>query len=79
MAVGKKLKVRKRRAKLEKPEQSLKEPSEVGKFLLKLEKFAEVGKFWLKLESLHELGNLSLKLESVTAESGPNWTVLSNF
>ena len=64
MAVGKKLKVGKRRAKLERTEQSWKEPSEVGKFVLKLERFlqlesfAAVGKFWLKLESLNELGKL---------------------
>ena len=31
--------------KLERTERSWKEPSEVGKFLLKLESFAEVGKF----------------------------------
>ena len=37
--------VGKNRLKLEKTEQSWKEPSEVGKLLLKLESFAEVGKF----------------------------------
>ena len=68
--------VGKNRAKLEKNQRSWKEPSEVGKFLLKLKSFVAVGKFWLKLESLNELGKLSLKLESVTTESGPKWTVL---
>ena len=48
--------VGKSQAKLERTEQSWKEPSEVGKLLLKLESFAAVGKFWLKLESLNELG-----------------------
>ena len=37
--------VGKSEAKLERTEQSWKEPSEVGKLLLKLESFAEVGKF----------------------------------
>ena len=37
--------VEKSQAKLERTEQSWKEPSEVGKLLLKLESFAEVGKF----------------------------------
>ena len=37
--------------KLERTEQSWKEPSEVEKFLLKLERFPAVGKFWLKLEN----------------------------
>ena len=32
-------------AKLERAQRSWKEPTEVGKFLLKLESFAEVGKF----------------------------------
>ena len=57
MAVGKKLKVGKRRAKLERTERSWKFSFEVGNFFLKLERFlqmesfAAVRKFWLKLES----------------------------
>ena len=42
--------------KLERARRSWKEPTEVGKLILKLESFAAVGKFWLKLESLNELG-----------------------
>ena len=55
---------RKSQAKLERTEQSWKEPSEVGKLLLKLESSAAVGKFWLKLESLNELEKLWLILRS---------------
>ena len=53
---------------MERIERSWKEPSEVGKFLLKLESFAEVGKFrcsWkvlLKLEIFAAVGNFWLQL-----------------
>ena len=40
----------KSQAKLERTQRSWKEPSKVGKLLLKLENFGEVGKFLLKLE-----------------------------
>jgi len=41
---------------LERTEQSWKEPSEVGKLLLKLESFAEVGKFRRSWKVLAEVG-----------------------
>ena len=48
--------VGKSEAKLERTEQSWKEPSEVGKLLLKLESFAEVGKFCRSWKDLAEVG-----------------------
>ena len=50
--------------KLERAKQSWKEPSEVGKLLLKLESFAEVGKFCRSWKDLAEVGKFWLKLES---------------
>ena len=57
--------VGKSEAKLERTEQSWKEPSEVGKLLLKLESFAEVGKFCRSWKDLAEVGKFWLKLESL--------------
>ena len=44
--------------KLKRAKRSWKEPSEVGKLLLKLESFAAVGKVWLRLARLNKLGKL---------------------
>ena len=48
--------VGKTQTKLERIERSWKEPSEVGKFHLKLECFAEVGKFRCSWKVLAEVG-----------------------
>ena len=48
--------VGKSQAKLERTERSWKEPSEVGKLLLKLEIFAEVRKFRCSWKVLAEIG-----------------------
>ena len=63
--------VGKSQAKLERTEQSWKEPSEVGKNQAKLERTKrsekvslEVGKFWLKLESLNGLGKCHCRVWS---------------
>ena len=48
--------VGKNSAKLERTRRSWKEPSEVRKFLLKLESFAEVGKFRCSWKVLAEVG-----------------------
>ena len=48
--------VGKSQAKLERTERNWKEPSEVGKLLLKLESFAEVGKFRRSWKVLAEVG-----------------------
>ena len=70
MAVGKK------RAKLERTEQSWKEPSEVGKFLLKLESFAEVEKFRCCWKVLAEVTDFQTSL--VTFQLQPELSKFSS-
>ena len=48
--------VGKNQVKFKRAERSWKEPTEVGKFLLKLESFAEVGKFRCSWKVLAEVG-----------------------